>query len=113
MPELGVAFPSNAIGKDYLTNGSIVERAPSGTGFQVSLFGVLGFLIAWDEGLEFNLFGLNFGIDPLGPALKLPFIGRLGFNLNRPAMKADDSGDRDSAFTQESKRPARAPTPKK
>lgn len=82
VPELRVALPANAVGKDFLANGNIVERAPSGTGFQVSLYGVLGFLIALDEGLEVNLFGLNFGIDPLGPALKLPFIGRFGFNLN-------------------------------
>lgn len=87
VPELGVALPANAVGKDYLSNGSIVERAPSGTGFQVSLYGVLGFLVARDEGLEVNLLGLTFGIDPLGPALKLPFIGRFGFNLNRPAIK--------------------------
>ncbi len=87
MPELGVALPANAVGKDYLSNGSIVARAPSGTGFQVSLYGLLGFLVARDEGLEVNLFGLNFGIDPLGPALKLPFIGRFGFNLHRPAIK--------------------------
>lgn len=30
------------------------------------------------EGLEINLLGLNFGIDFLRPALKLPLIGRLG-----------------------------------
>jgi hypothetical protein len=31
------------------------------------------------EGLEFNLLGLNFGIDLNAPALRLPFWGRLGF----------------------------------
>lgn len=87
VPELRVALPSNAVGKDYLSNGGIVERAPSGTGFQVSFYGSLGFLVALDEGLEINLLGLSFGIDPLGPALKLPFIGRFGFNLHRPAIR--------------------------
>ncbi len=31
-----------------------------------------------EEGVELNLLGLNFGIDFYRPALKLPFIGRIG-----------------------------------
>jgi hypothetical protein len=34
--------------------------------------------MAREEGVEFNLLGLNFGIDFIKPAFKLPFIGRLG-----------------------------------
>ncbi len=83
VPELAAEIPVTAIGKDFLTNGSMVERAPSGTGYQVSLYGLLGLLVARDEGLEVNLLGLSFGIDPLGPALKLPFIGRIGFSLDK------------------------------
>jgi hypothetical protein len=30
------------------------------------------------EGLELNLLGLTFGVNPFDPALKLPLIGRLG-----------------------------------
>ena len=30
------------------------------------------------EGLEVNLLGLTFGINPFDPALKLPLLGRLG-----------------------------------
>jgi hypothetical protein len=30
------------------------------------------------EGLEIHLLGLTIGIDPLGLALKLPGVGRLG-----------------------------------
>ena len=54
--------------------------APSGTGFQVSLYGVLGVLAASEEGFEINLLGLSFGFDLNRPALKLPFIGRLGLS---------------------------------
>jgi hypothetical protein len=79
VPELGLDLPSNAIGKDFLPDGRVFAAAPSGTGFQVSLFGVAGVLIAADEGLELNLLGLNLGVDALSPALKLPAIGRLGF----------------------------------
>lgn len=78
-PELRLELPVTAIGKDYPVNGAIVERAPSGTGYQLSLYGMAGIMLAREEGLEINLLGLSFGIDFARPALKLPFIGRLGF----------------------------------
>lgn len=77
-PELRLELPVTAIGKDYPVNGAIVERAPSGTGYQLSLYGMAGIMLAREEGLELNLLGLSFGIDFARPALKLPFIGRLG-----------------------------------
>lgn len=58
--------------------GALFAAAPSGSGFQVSLFGVAGILVARDEGLELNVLGLNIGVDAAAPALKLPAIGRLG-----------------------------------
>lgn len=79
VPQLDVALPSTAIGKDYLTDGPLA-RAPSDTGYQVSLYGVLGVLVARREGLEINLLGLVFGVDPTGPAIKLPGVGRVGFD---------------------------------
>ena len=79
VPELTLDLPTTAIGKDFLANGALFSRAPSGTGYQLSLYGVLGVTAALREGLEFNLFTLNFGVDPLGLALKLPGLGRLGF----------------------------------
>ena len=78
VPELGLDLPSNAIGKDFLPGGALFAAAPSGSGFQVSLYGVAGMLVAADEGVEFNVLGLNIGIDAAVPALKLPAIGRLG-----------------------------------
>jgi Protein of unknown function (DUF3750) len=79
VPELGLTLPSNAIGKDFLPGGAVFAAAPSGSGFQVSLYGVAGFLVAAREGFELNLLGLNLGIDAVPPALSLPAIGRLGF----------------------------------
>jgi hypothetical protein len=64
VPAMGLELPTTAIGKDYLTNGSIAGR---------------GITAAWKEGLEFNLLGLAFGIDPQNLAIKLPGIGNLGF----------------------------------
>ena len=79
VPDLGLALPTTAIGKDYLGN-RIVDRAPSGTGYQLSLLGLLGVTAARTEGLEFNVLGLNFGVDPFGPAIKLPGVGQIGFD---------------------------------
>lgn len=78
VPELGLDLPPTAIGKDYLGLGSFAARSPSGTGFQVSLFGLLGVLIGIEEGIEFNLLGLAVGVDPLDLTLRLPGWGRLG-----------------------------------
>lgn len=78
VPELGLELPPTAIGKDYLTNGSVVALTPSGRGLQLSLLGLAGVLVGWEEGLEVNLLGLSFGLDLNGPALKLPGVGRVG-----------------------------------
>jgi hypothetical protein len=77
VPALRLDLPPTAIGKDYL-DGARVVRAPSGTGFQASLFGLAGVLVAREEGLELDVLGLTFGLDPFDPALKLPVIGRIG-----------------------------------
>ncbi len=84
VPELRLALPSNAIGKDYLPGGAVYAAAPSGTGIQISLFGVVGILVARAEGLEINLLGLNLGIDFAKPGLLLPGIGRLGVPRFQP-----------------------------
>ena len=77
VPELHVDMPSTAIGKDYLGWKSI-GKTPSGTGGQVSLFGAAGVSLGLEEGLEVNLLGLNFGIDPKSLSIKLPIVGRIG-----------------------------------
>jgi len=53
-------------------------RAPSGTGVQASLFGLLGVIVAPEEGLEVNVLGLSLGVDVAEPALRLPGLGRVG-----------------------------------
>lgn len=78
VPELKLDLPPTAIGKDYPINGSLVDRTPSGTGYQFSLMGLFGVSLGREEGFELNLLGLNFGVDFYRPALKLPFIGRIG-----------------------------------
>jgi hypothetical protein len=76
IPELRLALPSTAIGKDYLPGGQIFARTPSGTGYQASLVGIVGLAAGGDEGFELNVLGLVTGIDFVRPALKVPGIGR-------------------------------------
>lgn len=79
VPELGLKLPPTAIGKDFLPKGVFFAKAPSGSGGQFSFYGLFGITLALEEGIEFNLLGMHFGIDPLGPALKLPGIGYVGW----------------------------------
>ena len=78
VPTLKLDLPANAIGKDYRPITGPVGLSPTGSGLQVSLLGLLGLSVGLQEGIEANLLGLNFGIDFNSPALRLPFIGRLG-----------------------------------
>jgi len=78
VPGLRLDLPSTAIGKDYLPGAALAGLTPSGTGIQLSLVGLAGVLVGWDEGFEINVLGLAFGLDVKRPALKLPAIGRLG-----------------------------------
>jgi len=77
LPELRLALPPNALGKDYLGPRRIFARTPSGTGWQVSLWGVFGVTLARDEGFELNLLGFVVGVDPGSLALKLPGFGNI------------------------------------
>jgi hypothetical protein len=105
VPELRVDLPPTAIGKDYLGWKS-VGRTPSGTGGQASLFGVLGVAAGVEEGVEVNLLGLNFGVDPKSLSLKLPIVGRLGPKRDdtpvriEPENSAQGAGDQHTADQQ-------------
>ncbi|MDP4795600.1 MAG: DUF3750 domain-containing protein [Rhodospirillales bacterium] len=78
VPELRLDLPPTAIGKDYIPGGKFFAETPSGTGYQFSLYGLLGLMVAKEEGIEINLLGLTFGLDLMTPALKLPMAGRIG-----------------------------------
>lgn len=76
VPELTLDLPPTAIGKDYL-GSSVIGVAPSGSGWQWSLYGLLGVIVSEVEGIEINLLGLSFGVSPSPIAVKLPIIGRI------------------------------------
>lgn len=79
VPSLRAEMPALAIGKDFLPRGGWLARAPSDTGYTLSLYGVLALTVARAEGLEVSVLGLVFGVDPLDLALKLPLLGRVGW----------------------------------
>jgi hypothetical protein len=91
VPELRLDLPSNALGKDWLA-GTIVDRTPSGTGWQLSLGGLLGVAVGLDEGVELNVLGLNAGVDLDDLALRLPGFGRVG-GVGRVGSDGGPAGD--------------------
>ena len=91
VPELRVDLPPTAIGKDYLGWRS-VNRLPSGTGGQLSLFGIAGVAAGVEEGVEVNLLGLTFGVDPKSLSVKLPIVGRLGPARDNAPVHIGESG---------------------
>ena len=78
---MGLELPAIAIGKDFLANAALIADAPSGTGKQISIYGLAGVVVAAKEGVELNILGLTLGVDLSPPALKLPGIGRLGVGM--------------------------------
>ena len=90
VPALGLELPVTAIGKDYLDGGALVGPSPSGTGYQLSLLGALGVMVALEEGIEFNVLGLAAGIDFNQPAIKFPGIGRIGMAQQRVVPSAEE-----------------------
>lgn len=80
VPELQMALPSTAIGKDFRADYSVVGLTPSRTGVELELFGLFGVKVGWVEGFEINFFSLVAGLDVRDPALKIPGFGRIGFD---------------------------------
>ncbi len=77
VPELGLALPPNAVGRDF-RDSIYAGLTDSGTGVELNLHGFAGIKLAWTEGIEVNLLGLVAGLDLRHPGLKLPGFGRIG-----------------------------------
>ncbi len=93
VPELAVAMPPEAIGKDFRADGTLAGLTESGTGVELSLWGLFGFKIGKVEGIELNLLTLVAGLDALHPAVKLPAFGRIGLDrLTEQAAIAGSGG---------------------
>lgn len=81
VPELGVALPPNAVGRDY-RNGFYAGFTDSRTGIEINFNGLAGLKLGWVEGLEINLLGLVAGLDVRRPGVKLPGFGHVGFDAS-------------------------------
>ncbi len=93
VPDLRLDLPPTAIGKDYLGPWQVWAPSPSGTGYQLSARGLAGVMVGVDEGLELNLLGLSFGVDPADLALRFPGIGVLGAGSGRAVAASPDLED--------------------
>lgn len=85
VPELGVALPPNAVGRDY-RDSIYAGWTDSRTGVELNLHGLAAVKVGWVEGIEVDLFGLVAGLDLRHPGLKLPGYGRIG--LESPVATA-------------------------
>jgi hypothetical protein len=90
VPELKVDLPGLAIGKDFL-GWRPVAISPSGTGAQFNLGGVVGVLVGWEEGVEVNVAGVIFGVNPKRRSLNLPLIGNVGDRANAKPRRIESS----------------------
>jgi hypothetical protein len=90
VPELKLALPSNAIGRDF-RDGFYAGLTDSRTGIEINVWGILTAKIGWVEGLEINILGLVAGLDLRHPGIKLPAYGRLGWDGSSAAAVAGPS----------------------
>jgi hypothetical protein len=79
VPELGVALPPNAVGRDF-RDRIYAGRTDSGTGVELNLHGFAAVKVGWIEGIEIDLLGLVAGLDLRHPGVKLPGFGRIGIS---------------------------------
>jgi hypothetical protein len=80
VPEIGIAAPANAVGRDFLSGNRFVQIDPDWMNIQVTYKGYFGFAMGRRSGLEVHFIGLTAGLDILNPAIKLPGFGRIGFD---------------------------------
>jgi hypothetical protein len=85
VPELQIALPPNAVGRDY-RGGFYAGPTDTSTGVELNLGGYAGVKLGWVEGVEVNLLGLVAGLDLRHPGIKLPGFGRIGLEV--PAATA-------------------------
>lgn len=81
LAHISVDLPPSAIGKDWPDAIPWVlgfHASTTGLGFQLDA-GVVGLQVGLIEGIELHLFGTSIGVAFWPPALKLPILGRVGF----------------------------------
>ena len=90
-----VELPASAIGQDWPTLVPYVfdvRPSTTRTGVQLDLFGVVGLQLGLREGIEVHFLGAELGLDLWPPALKLPFLDRIGFAEGQGVERTGDVG---------------------
>lgn len=78
VPELNLALPPEAVGRDHRPFGDFVTLSPDWHNIELSLGGYAGLAVGTLYGVELRLGGLVFGLDIARPGIKLPGFGRFG-----------------------------------
>ncbi|WP_417435211.1 DUF3750 domain-containing protein [Hoeflea sp.] len=78
VPDLELALPPEAIGRDFRAFGDFVTLSSDWRNLELSLGGYAGLAIGTLYGIEVRLGGLVFGVDIARPGIKLPGFGRIG-----------------------------------
>jgi hypothetical protein len=79
VPQIGIVLPSNAVGRDFPTEGRFFTIDDDGRNFRANLLGYAGISAGARSGFEIQFMGLVAGLDILNPGLKVPGFGRIGF----------------------------------
>jgi len=79
VPEIGIAPPANAVGRDYLSSDRFINIDPDWMNIQMTYRGYFGFALGRRSGFELHFIGLTAGFDLLNPAIKVPGFGRISF----------------------------------
>lgn len=80
VPEIDAVLPSNAVGRDFISDGKLWHVSNDWDDFKAGYNGLIGISVGRVSGFEINFLGLVAGVDVLHPALKIPGYGRLGWN---------------------------------
>jgi len=78
VPELDLALPPEAVGRDFRAFGDFVTLSSDWRNLELSIGGYAGLAVGTLYGVELRLGGLVFGIDIAHPGIKLPGFGRIG-----------------------------------
>jgi uncharacterized protein DUF3750 len=106
-PELHVELHHNAVGKDY-PRGFRAGLTSGGYGLELDS-GFLGAGLGLRQGLELHLAQLTVGVSLWPPALKLPFLPRIG--VHQGWVGAAGSFEDPAQATQRGDEPSAAPPP--
>ncbi len=78
IPGMDVELPHNAVGKDYTTTFHAgITNTRDGLHLDIPF---LGASLGYQQGAELHLIGLTAGFSLWPPALKIPFLPRIGFS---------------------------------